>query len=1364
MPADRDAAVNRPPGPGGVPSLSELKQLGKYQIERKIGAGGMGTVFLARDTELKRTVALKVLPQDKAANPTLVRRFRAEAQAAAQLRHPNIVAVFDSGEADGYLYIAMEYVEGRDLFEMVSLRGVVPIRRSIDIIKQVAAALQHAYEQNIVHRDIKPSNLLIRRDGVVKLTDLGLARSVDDTLETNITRAGTTVGTVDYMSPEQARNSKFADIRSDLYSLGCTWYQMLTGSPPYPEGAVTNKLQAHAVKPIPDPRDKNPRIPEGLTAVISRMMAKKPEDRYQTPAELLDELNHAQLTDAAISREIFSDDDDGPAAPGSSDEELSGDSYFDFVPPSRPDQETPDQVVTRTRSRGPAPAEPESPAPRRVTSKARPTEPESPEEPARTTSRTRSPAAKGEPEAPAESRKGRPRDARPAAEPDEETPKHRPRTAPDSSGPTPRVDQRGATDSRPMPKPPGGKPLPPKRQPLPDESEGAAPLLSKESLRNLCLVGGFVLVIVGIGWLISSYSNNVPEIGPPPESLVDAGTNPAPVPVAHAEANPSEPPSVVATAPAAVPGRADVAGSPFDVDRVPDWAQGAAPVTGLPTLNVGPGNRSASNFPTIEAALKGVTGDGAVIKLQGPGPFPLPLVELPRARRVVLMAETATDRPVVALIPAEGQESAGLVMQEGILELRGLHFAIDRQSLAGAVNAVQVIDGQLLVQQCSFTATGDASAPATALAVHSTADSTTNSKLESRLLVDQVFIRGAGLVGVAIRRANVDAVIRDSLVLSGTAPAVELTGFVAAGVTDVVSTKPRRILRLLRCTLASQGRSIEASVEPSNPAPTTALVVRDSLLTALGTGSTAVLGATRWPQTRSATESWLTRMSWTSANSLYLGFAELIDLGSSYKVVDAPAWQRVWNVKTDPRQFQKLAFPDSVLEDLSTVLPQDFDSRSLSYRDVKASGGGLPGCSVAKLLIPDVSSHQRAVAVSARPVLPAAIVKPPEPVQVRKVDLKKDDLGVVLNRPDWPGGTLFEATGSGIHTMTPARLESKSARIIFRQGDGPPLRIQHNGKTASSALISVTNGSLELTNGTFEHITGAKATDWLVQSADSTLVLNGCRFQGVEQDAGKPAGLVTWTTPAARRDGDVTLVIRESFLAGAGTGLHLECGRGTIILRNSIIAIRGNAIDLHPLRSETPSVFDADQVTLSATQSAIRISAPPGDAPGPTPVRMFVERTAIAPPLSFRTGDHSLATVLECVGPVTLPQVVDWWGASNGVARQVPHMVRTAGDTGSPADARTGLSAWKGIWGKGHDIRLLTGDKGVYLAGELPIRWRDLKPSTFALHANSQASTWAEGGRAIGANAQTVEEASLARKAEAPKVTPAVNSKKNVGF
>src|SRR5262245_52931646 len=194
----------RSPGSGSPP----VRALGKYRIERVLGAGGMGTVYLAVDSELRRTVALKVLSTDKAANPQLVRRFKSEGQAAARLEHENIVKVFEAGEINGQLFIALEFIDGIDVQELLSKRGRLPVRRSIEIVSQVAAALQHAYERGIVHRDIKPSNLLIRKDGRVKLADMGLARAIDETVEAGITHAGMTVGTVDYISPEQGSDSK----------------------------------------------------------------------------------------------------------------------------------------------------------------------------------------------------------------------------------------------------------------------------------------------------------------------------------------------------------------------------------------------------------------------------------------------------------------------------------------------------------------------------------------------------------------------------------------------------------------------------------------------------------------------------------------------------------------------------------------------------------------------------------------------------------------------------------------------------------------------------------------------------------------------------------------------------------------------------------------------------------------------------------------------------------------------------------------------------------------------------------------------------------------------------------------------------
>jgi len=284
--------------------------IGKYQIQRKIGAGGMGVVYLALDPEFNRLVALKVLREDRAENPSLVKRFYAEAKTAAALKHKNIVAVYDAGRVDNQTYIAMEFVDGIDVHDLVQRREMIPVRRSIDIVKQVAQALQHAQERGVVHREIKPSNLLIQRDGTVKLADLGLARIVDESSEAAITRDGTTVGTVDYMSPEQARGSRNADVRSDIYSLGCAWYHMLTGEPPYSHGSLTQRLRLHAEGNPPDPRVINKNVPEGIVAILNHMMAKRPEDRYPSPAALLADLEKVGLSRKNLSEEILSGFDD----------------------------------------------------------------------------------------------------------------------------------------------------------------------------------------------------------------------------------------------------------------------------------------------------------------------------------------------------------------------------------------------------------------------------------------------------------------------------------------------------------------------------------------------------------------------------------------------------------------------------------------------------------------------------------------------------------------------------------------------------------------------------------------------------------------------------------------------------------------------------------------------------------------------------------------------------------------------------------------------------------------------------------------------------------------------------------------------
>jgi serine/threonine protein kinase len=279
-------------------------QVGKYLVLSHIGSGGMGAVYRARDQESGREVALKVLPQDLVAGkPVLVERFRREALHGAKLRDENIVSLYEFGEANGTYFLVMELVNGINLQERIDRDGPLDPEEARLILIQVTRALDHANQQGIVHRDIKPANVLLaQQEGRVlaKLADLGLAREVREE-EFRVTREGYTVGTVDYMAPEQARDSAAADIRSDIYSLGCTAFHMLAGVPPFSGGSLPERLYKHAEAEAPDVRQYNPDVPPELAGVLRKMLAKAPADRYQTPAELLADLYAGQ--DAARERQ-----------------------------------------------------------------------------------------------------------------------------------------------------------------------------------------------------------------------------------------------------------------------------------------------------------------------------------------------------------------------------------------------------------------------------------------------------------------------------------------------------------------------------------------------------------------------------------------------------------------------------------------------------------------------------------------------------------------------------------------------------------------------------------------------------------------------------------------------------------------------------------------------------------------------------------------------------------------------------------------------------------------------------------------------------------------------------------------------------
>jgi eukaryotic-like serine/threonine-protein kinase len=265
--------------------------LGPYLILARIGKGGMGFVYKARHQLMNRVVALKVIHKQALANPEAVQRFRREIELAAQVSHPNIVAAYDASQVDDRHFLVMEYVEGTDLHYLVEKSGPLPPARACTYIRQAALGLQHVHERGLVHRDIKPSNLLLTTPGdVIKILDLGLARSEVTDLGAaaggHLTRTGTLVGTPDYIAPEQIFHPRRADIRADIYSLGGTFYFLLTARPPFVGGTLAEKLCWHQGAEPPPIEQLRPEVPPAMAAVLRRMLAKRPEDRYQTPAEV----------------------------------------------------------------------------------------------------------------------------------------------------------------------------------------------------------------------------------------------------------------------------------------------------------------------------------------------------------------------------------------------------------------------------------------------------------------------------------------------------------------------------------------------------------------------------------------------------------------------------------------------------------------------------------------------------------------------------------------------------------------------------------------------------------------------------------------------------------------------------------------------------------------------------------------------------------------------------------------------------------------------------------------------------------------------------------------------------------------------
>jgi serine/threonine protein kinase len=265
---------------------AELIDHPRYRLLAPLGTGGMGVVFKAEHRLMERIVALKIIRKELTQRADSVERFRQEVKAAARLSHPNIATAYDAEQSGDLHFLVMEYIAGTSLEYLVRTRGPLPIAQACDIIRQAALGLQHAHEHGMVHRDIKPQNLLVTPAGQVKILDFGLARLCSENSGGSLTAPGTVVGTPDYLAPEQALDAHQADVRADIYSLGCTFFFLLTGKPPFLEGSALQKLLAHQQRTPPSLADRRPDLPPALIRIVEQMMAKDPARRIQTAAQV----------------------------------------------------------------------------------------------------------------------------------------------------------------------------------------------------------------------------------------------------------------------------------------------------------------------------------------------------------------------------------------------------------------------------------------------------------------------------------------------------------------------------------------------------------------------------------------------------------------------------------------------------------------------------------------------------------------------------------------------------------------------------------------------------------------------------------------------------------------------------------------------------------------------------------------------------------------------------------------------------------------------------------------------------------------------------------------------------------------------
>lgn len=1302
--------------------LDGLKQLGRYTILKKLGQGGMGTVFLATDTQLRRQVALKVLAKEKAENPTLVKRFKAEAQAAAALKHDNIVAIHDAGEADGLLYIALEFIDGTDAHTIVSKRGPMPAKRAMDVIRQTTLALQHAHEQKIVHRDIKPSNLLIAKNGLVKLADMGLARSVDETVETNITRAGTTVGTVDYMSPEQAKNSKLADIRSDLYSLGATWFHLLTGHPPFPEGSMLNKLNAHSVAPRPDVRDENNSVSENISVMIKRLLAIKPEDRYQTPTDLLEDLDNENLTRgpmslkdlAALAEEEGEDDeDDEPKAsykkPAAKEAKRLAAAATKELPTHK------GVAVVASSGGGMNPAALKSlgigaaviatigllgyiasqygnaVGPNTATS-GDPFHRGGNEVTANSGTNTNTAAdTGGEKKAGLKPSIGTQKGPAPATTIDSSKTKSGFPVISSSAGalyfpPLTPLGREGEVKHIPEWITEAGSPAPASLKTIavgggPSGFEQVATL--EQAIKELPEAGGIVELVTD-----GPYFLNPTQLTNRATVVIRATTGRAPVVVFVAEPD-------------------------QQYDSLLHVTNGALTLEGLQVLVDAKqfANGDPLTFVTVQS------GDLAVVRCS------FTLLGNRAGKTFAFGAEGKVTR-------ADSKQSprAKLFARESVV-----------RGAALGVFHVDQTQTDLVASRCVF-ATG--SAPILSLTNHDLPEVDATPAKPA--------IGGSKVAGTSALPAGDEA--KKPSGPKSLKPAISRA---TKGSISVAA----RSLRFLSCSVLSTATAFELAPgsDVAKP-PSTEVVVVNSVLAGVNAPQAApvLLALPGWQQSLlpGKDQNPYPSLTWQIESSAICGWQKLIleEPGATQIVRDGAAWKAVWRDQPslDVTQFHSAIWPKTPPLDVASLSANELGLPS--ELGLKGTDGQAPGCPVNDFASPTAITLAQANALIDRAAYPIAGLEPFVANRRLEVNANTQDLGKVLGTDDWPNGTLVVVSGQGKAGMTPVEVKNKSLRIEFKHTGEAPLVLEPRKSTKmkdDEAMFIVENGSLELVDGQFQFPNGSSTSmpGQFLSVHDGNFSLRRCQVIGQTLDGTSGfQGLIRWkrltaepgdlANPAERNSG----VIVDSALLTSGKLLDADLRQRTLILRNSLFASIGDLFDLN-VQGFSPKIggtLDARWCTFGAGGKFLFQVRGAKEAEKTTrPLNVFMQHSVLLS-LTDLSGATASPVLLSARDYVLTNQQIDWWDQGNGYAAPWTQFLRAA-DTPA-AGPQSFDNHWRKQWGDARVMNSLSANGDVRLAAKLPHRSK-VGPRDFILASNCPATTWGPNQTSLGVDFERWTEA-----------------------